>query len=349
MLCVTVPLPGDGIDRSYEVLVGHGVVGQLSALLPANARRVAVVTQHDLLGEDGVLGWDIAAILPGHQVDVFEIGDGEDAKSLATVEQLVRGFARQGLTRHDVVVAVGGGMVTDVAGFAAASWHRGTPVVHVSTTLLGMVDASIGGKTGVNLPEGKNLVGAFWQPQGVLCDLDALATLPPRETQCGLGEMAKYHFLTGDDLLALELPDRIARCIEIKADVVASDEREGGRRALLNYGHTLAHAIEIATGHAVAHGEAVAIGLIFAAELARDLGRIDDRRVAEHRSVVAGAYDLAVSPPSGLDPGELLDLIGRDKKALDGLTFVLDGPGGVDVVSGVDAAVVRSALERFVT
>ena len=349
MLRVTVPLPGDRIDRSYEVLVGRGVVGELSMLLPANARRVAVVTQRGLLGEDGVLGWDIEAILPGSQVDVFEIGNGEDAKSLATVEQLVRGFARQGLTRHDAVVAVGGGMVTDVAGFAAASWHRGTPVVHVSTTLLGMVDASIGGKTGVNLPEGKNLVGAFWQPRGVLCDLDALDTLPPRETRCGLGEMAKYHFLTGDDLLALELPDRIARCIEIKAEVVASDEREGGRRALLNYGHTLAHAIEIATGHAVAHGEAVAIGLVFAAELARDLGRIDDRRVAEHRSVVAGAYDLAVSPPAGLDPDELLDLIGRDKKALDGLTFVLDGPGGVDVVSGVDAAVVRSALERFVT
>jgi 3-dehydroquinate synthetase len=130
------------------------------------------------------------------------IGTGEAAKSLATIETLTRGFARQGLTRRDVVVGVGGGMVTDVAGFAAAVYHRGTPVVHVSTTLLGMVDAAIGGKTGVNLPEGKNLVGAFWQPSGVICDLEVLASrCPPRETRCGLGEMAKYHFLTGDDLL----------------------------------------------------------------------------------------------------------------------------------------------------
>jgi len=349
MLCVNVPLPGDAVDRSYDVIVGRGAVGELSTVLPSSARRVAVVTQRGLLGAGGALGWDITDIMRGYDVDVHEIGDGEGAKSLATIEHLVRGFARQGLTRHDVVVGIGGGMVTDVAGFAAASWHRGTPVVHVSTTLLGMVDAAIGGKTGVNLPEGKNLVGAFWQPSAVLCDLDALDTLPPRETRCGLGEMAKYHFLTGDDLLALELPDRIARCIEIKADVVASDEREGGRRALLNYGHTLAHAIEIATEHRVAHGEAVAIGLVFAAELARDLGRIDDERVAEHRRVVAGAYDLAVSPPPGLDPVELLDLIGRDKKALDGLTFALDGPRGVEVVSGVDPSVVRSALERFVS
>ena len=210
------------------------------------------------------------------------------SKSLATIETLTRGFARQGLTRHDVVIGVGGGLVTDVAGFAAASWHRGTPVVHVATTLLGMIDAAVGGKTGVNLPEGKNLVGAFWQPSGVICDLDALDTLPAREMRCGLGEMAKYHFLTGDDLLAMDLADRIARCIEIKAEVVASDEREGGRRALLNYGHTLAHALEIATDHDLAHGEAVAVGLIFAAELAHELGRIDQARVDDHRRVVGG-------------------------------------------------------------
>ena len=138
-----------------------------------------------------------------------------------------------------------------------------------------MIDAAVGGKTAVNLPEGKNLVGAFWQPVGVVCDLDALDTLPSREMRCGLGEMAKYHFLAGDDLLALELDERIARCVQIKAEVVASDEREGGRRALLNYGHTLAHALEIATDYDMAHGEAVAVGLIYAAELALELGRID--------------------------------------------------------------------------
>jgi 5-deoxy-5-amino-3-dehydroquinate synthase len=335
MLRVTVPLAG----RSYDVVVGDGAVNELGGLLPASARRVAVVTQ---------AGIPLTVSLPDHDVQTYVVGDGESAKSLSTIETLMRGFARQGLTRRDVVVGVGGGMVTDVAGFAAASWHRGTPVVHVSTTLLGMVDAAIGGKTGVNLPEGKNLVGAFWQPSGVICDLDALATLPEREMRCGLGEMSKYHFLTGDDLLAMPLEARIARCVEIKAEVVASDEREGGRRALLNYGHTLAHALEIATDHELAHGEAVAIGLVFAAELAKELGRIDVDRVDEHRRIVAGEYGLRITPPERLDVDELLALMARDKKALDGLTFVLDGPDGVEVVEGVPESAVRSALERFV-
>ncbi len=332
---VTVPLA----DRAYEVVIGEGAIGELDALLPASARRVAVVTQDAI---------PLEVSLPGREVETYVVGAGEAAKSLGTIETLVRGFARQGLTRRDVVVGLGGGMVTDIAGFAAASWHRGTPVVHVATTLLGMVDAAIGGKTGVNLPEGKNLVGAFWQPSGVICDLDALTSLPARETRCGLGEMSKYHFLTGDDLLAMPLDERIARCIEIKAEVVASDEREGGRRALLNYGHTLAHAIEIATDHDIAHGEAVAIGLVFASELALELGRIDQAIVDEHRSVVAGEYGLRITPPEGLDVGELMDLMARDKKALDGLTFVLDGPDGVEVVEHVPEPAVRSTLERFV-
>ena len=336
---VTVPLA----DRSYDVVVGAGAVAELASLLPARARRVAVVTQAGIPDSFRELDGHV----DGRSVQVFEIGDGEEAKSLTTIETLMRGFARFGLTRNDVVVGVGGGMVTDVAGFAAASWHRGVPVVHVSTSLLGMVDAAIGGKTGVNLPEGKNLVGAFWQPSGVVCDLDALASLPPREMRCGLGEMAKYHFLTGDDLLAMDLEERIARCVEIKAEVVASDEREGGRRALLNYGHTLAHAIEIATDHEVAHGEAVAIGLIYAAELAHELGRIDRARVDDHVAVVAGEYDLATRPPAGLGADELVALMHRDKKALDGLTFILDGPTGVEVVAGVDESPVRKALGRF--
>lgn len=336
MLRVTVPLA----DRSYDVVVGEGAITELDALLPSTARRVAVVTQP---------GIPLSVSIPDREVEVFTIGVGEAAKSLATIEELSRGFARMGLTRRDVVVGVGGGMVTDVAGFAAAAWHRGTAVVHVATTLLGMVDAAIGGKTGVNLPEGKNLVGAYWQPSGVICDLDALSSLPEREMRCGLGEMSKYHFLTGDDLLALPLDERIARCIEIKAEVVASDEREGGRRALLNYGHTLAHAIEIATDHELAHGEAVAIGLLFAAELAHELGRVDEARVDEHRRVVAGEYGLRVTPPEGLDVEQLMALIARDKKALDGLTFVLDGIDGVEVVAQVPEAAVRATLDRFVT
>ncbi len=336
MITVHVPLG----ERSYDVLVGHGTRVELSALLPVTARRAAIVTQAGVpLDVD-----------PGVPFERFEIGDGEDHKTLATIESLCRHFARMGLTRHDVVVGVGGGMVTDVAGFAAASWHRGVPVVHVSTTLVGMVDAAIGGKTGVNIASrdgvgGKNLVGAYWQPAGVICDLDALATLPQREMRCGRGEMAKYHFLTGDDLLAMGETERIARCVQIKADVVASDEREEGRRALLNYGHTLAHALEIATGHSIAHGEAVAVGLVYAAHLAHRMGRISADRVHQHLEVVGGAYGLSTSLPAGLVVDDLVTLMGRDKKVLsEGLTFVLDGPSGVEVVSGVDAELARAAL-----
>jgi 5-deoxy-5-amino-3-dehydroquinate synthase len=327
---VRVPLG----DRSYDVLVGAGARHELGAVLPEGVRRAAVVTQADIP----------VSVDPGIEHRVFTMGDGEPAKTLSTIEDLCRGFAQWGLTRGDCIVAVGGGVVTDVAGFAASAYHRGIPFVSVPTTLLGMVDAAIGGKTGVNLPEGKNLVGAFWQPSAVLCDTEVLATLPPREYRCGLGEMAKYHFLTGDDLGALDLDDRVARCVEIKAEVVASDEREGGRRAILNYGHTLAHAIETAGEYDLRHGEAVAIGLIYAAEVARRLGRIDGARVDEHRAVVAG-YDLPTRLPAGLDPDELVALFSRDKKAVRGVTFVLDGPDGVETVTGIDPQLLRDAIE----
>ena len=327
---VRVPLA----ERAYDVLVGPGVRAELASMLPASARRAAVVTQAGI-------PLDVDPSVPCER---FEIGHGEEYKSLATIETLCRGFASMGLTRSDVVIGVGGGMVTDVAGFAASVWHRGVAVVHVATSLLAMVDAAIGGKTGVNLPEGKNLVGAFWQPHAVLCDTDALSTLPPREMRCGNGEMAKYHFLTGDDLVAMDVVDRIARCVEIKADVVASDEREGGRRALLNYGHTLAHALEIATHHRIAHGEAVAVGLVYAARLAHVLDRIDEARVKQHERVVGGAYDLPTALPPDLDVDDLLALMARDKKALDGLTFVLDGPNGLEVVADVPSTAAREAL-----
>ena len=325
-------------DRTYPVLVGPGVRNELASVLPPTATRAAVVTQAGI-------GLDVD---PGREHRTFEIGDGEASKTLATVEELCRGWASWGLTRADVVVAVGGGLVTDVAGFAAATYHRGVPVVHVPTTLLAMVDAAIGGKNGVNLPEGKNLVGAFWQPLAVLCDLDALATLPPRELRSGQGELAKYHFLADTDLLALDLGDRIAAAVQIKADVVAADEREDPTnrrgRATLNYGHTLAHALEIETAHDLRHGEAVGIGLAYAAALARRLGRIDDARVAEHHRVLA-AYELAAALPPGADHDQLVSLMGRDKKAIGGLTFVLDGPDGVEVVPGVSDADARAALE----
>jgi 5-deoxy-5-amino-3-dehydroquinate synthase len=333
-------------DRGYDVLVGSGAIESLPSLVPTGVRRIAVVSQRGIPMAETAIE---VARRSNASVHRFDIGEGELAKSLATIEQLCESFASVGLTRQDLVVGVGGGLVTDVAGFAAAVWHRGTRVVHVSTTLLGMVDAAIGGKTGVNLSQGKNLVGAFWQPSGVVCDLDALETLPDRETRCGLGEISKYHFLTGEDLLALDLGARIARCVRIKADIVAADEREGGVRALLNYGHTLAHAIETVGGHSLAHGEAVAVGIGFAAQLAHVLGRIDPQRVDEHRRVVSDTYGLDMRPPIGLDLDSVMETMARDKKAVDGLTFVLDSASGLEVVHDIDPTVVRRTLAGYLT
>jgi 5-deoxy-5-amino-3-dehydroquinate synthase len=330
---ITVPVPLGG-GRSYDVLVGPGARHRLLEVLPVGVHRAAIVTQE-------AVGVTVDA---GVEQRTFIMGDGEAAKCLETVEALCRSFSRWGLTRSDVVVAVGGGVVTDAAGFAAAVYHRGVAVVHVATTLLGQVDAAIGGKTGVNLPEGKNLVGAFWQPSAVLCDTEVLATLPPREYRSGLGEMAKYAFLGVDRLPVLSLDEAVAACVRCKAEHIAADELErSGKRALLNYGHTLAHALETAGRYDLRHGEAVAIGVAFAARLARRLGRVDDDVVAEHLRVVAG-YDLPTDIPPGSNTAELVALMGRDKKAVDGLTFVLDGPVGVEVVAGVPAETVEATL-----
>jgi 5-deoxy-5-amino-3-dehydroquinate synthase len=336
-----IVVPVELASQPYDVVVGVGARHHLAAVLPAGVTRVAVVTQDGI----GVV------VDPGCDHRVFTIGDGEQAKTMATVEDLCRSWSQWGLTRADVVVAVGGGLVTDVAGFAAAVYHRGVPVVHVPTTLLGQVDAAIGGKTGVNLPEGKNLVGAFWQPSAVLCDIGVLSTLPEREVRNGFGELAKYHFLGLDDDGGRSLDDpglaaKVAACVAIKADVVASDERESGRRALLNYGHTLAHALEVEGGFDLRHGEAVAIGLVFAARLARAMGRIDDNATARHESVV-DSYGLPTSLPAGVEVAQLVEIMRRDKKALHGLTFVLDGPAGIEVVPGVDPVLVADVLEEM--
>lgn len=329
-------------ERSYDVVVGSGVRSQVSSALPTTAQRALVITQE---GIPFAIADDLKSA--GLAVSSIMIGDGEEHKSLSTIEAIMVECANIGLTRNDVIVGVGGGMVTDVAGFAASLWHRGIAAVHVSTTLVGMVDAAIGGKTGVNLATGKNLVGSFWQPRAVFCDTDALTSLSPREIRCGHGEMAKYHFLTGDNLLALELAERIARCVQIKADIVGADEREGGRRMLLNYGHTLAHALEIATDFSLAHGEAVAIGLVYAAQVAHQLGRIDQHRVDQHRAVVTGEYGLSCALPAGVSHEQLIQLMHGDKKALTGLTFVLDGPRGVEPVTSVDLEAVRQALHSM--
>jgi 5-deoxy-5-amino-3-dehydroquinate synthase len=334
-------------ERSYEVAIGDGVsellAGVVARAVPG-AARAAIVTQEGI-------GF---VVDPGLPFEVVVVPDGERAKSLSEVERLCRAFARAGLSRSDIVIAVGGGVVTDLAGFAAATYLRGVAYVNVPTSLLAQIDAAIGGKTGVNIPEGKNLVGAFWQPRAVLCDTAALATLPPREWSSGRGEVAKYALIEGGDerraaaFHELALDEQIERCVALKAEVVAADEREGQRRMILNYGHTLAHALEGSAfgdgaGTGLRHGEAVAVGLVFAARLARRLGRIDDGRVELHRRVVS-SFDLSPLLPAGADASELVAFMGRDKKAHHDLTFVLDGPAGVEVVRGIDVDDVVATL-----
>ena len=288
------------------------------------------------------------------QHETFLMEEGEDAKSLATVEDLCRRFAQWGLLRGDLVLAVGGGVVGDTAGFVAAVYYRGVDVVHVPTTLLAMVDSAIGGKTGVNLAEGKNLVGAFHQPRAVFVNPVVLQTLPDREYRCGLGEIAKYALMTDDfvtpviDALVGRDPDVlttvIARCVEIKAGVVAVDEYErSGARAVLNYGHTVAHALETATGHSLLHGEAVAIGLVFDAHLGAVLERVPPDLVKSTEALVR-ALGLPTEAPPGLRADDLIEIMGRDKKSGGGLTFVLDGPNGLERVDDPDLAAVRKAF-----
>ena len=333
MIRVEVPLG----ERSYPVVIGGGARHELASLLPDGAERVAVVTQ-DPVGVE---------VETGRKQCTFTVPDGERAKGMGVVEELCGGFARFGLTRADAVVAVGGGVVTDLAGFAASVYMRGVAVAHVATTLLAQVDAAIGGKTGVDLAEGKNLVGTFWQPVAVVCDTETLATLSPRHLRAGMGEMAKYAFLGVPDLTSLPIDEQVAACVACKVEVVAADERESGRRALLNYGHTLAHALEAAGGYEeILHGEAVAVGLAYAARLARRLGRIDTGRVAEHDRVVA-SFDLPTALPAGSRAEELMTLMARDKKAVSGLTFVLDGPRGLEIVPAVDRDAVEETLAEM--
>lgn len=321
-------------DRAYPVLVGPGVRHRLPAeVARTGARRAVVVSARPP-------EWTPD---PGVPHRVVPARDGEHDKTLATVERLCREFADAGLTRADVVVSCGGGTTTDVVGLAAALYHRGIAVIHLPTSLLAQVDASVGGKTAVNLPEGKNLVGAYWQPRAVLCDTDHLATLPAREWRNGYGEIARAHFIGAGDLRGRPVADQITACVALKARVVAADEHDAGLRHILNYGHTLGHALERATDYRLRHGEAVGVGTVFAGRLAGLLDRIPPARVAEHRDVVAG-YGLATTLPDGVDHEELLALMRRDKKSTAGLSFVLDGRPGPELVADVSEAAVRAAL-----
>jgi len=335
----------------YEVTLGAGVrheIGQYLAQRVPRARVATIITSPQIRRQPW---FDFAFDLETH---VLEVPDGEAAKSLTVVEELCERLARLRVSRHDVVVGVGGGAMTDLAGFVAAIYLRGVALAQVPTSVVGQVDAALGGKTAVNLAAGKNLVGAFHQPLGVWCDSDTLVTLSARERTAGMGEVAKCWLLEGRgaaELARTSHDQLIEMAVSLKARIVAADEFERtGERALLNYGHTLGHAIELAAlargSDELRHGEAVAIGLAFAARLARRLGRVGDDVVHETEEVLR-FFGLPSRLTTQIDVEELLAAMGRDKKAHHDLTFVLAGPHGCETVAGIDPQLVRDELEQF--
>ncbi len=336
--------------RRYDVVVREGARHDLAALLKERAPRaqsVALVTSSSL---ETAPWFDVES---ARDQFIIRVPEGEAAKTMAVLNGVLEELADLRLSRDDVVVGVGGGAITDLAGFAAATYLRGVSLVQMPTSLVGQVDAAIGGKTGVNLRAGKNLVGAFHQPLGVLCDTATLATLPERERRSGLGEVAKCWLLEDrgvDALKTASLATLIETSVVLKATIVSNDEREGASRVLLNYGHTLAHALEkIALRRdpdELRHGEAVAIGLAFAARLARALERVSDDEIAYHDEVL-DVLGLDASLPAAYEVDELIEAMTFDKKARHDLSFVLAGPAGYELVSGVEPALVARVLERF--
>jgi 5-deoxy-5-amino-3-dehydroquinate synthase len=337
-------------ERSYDVVVRDGARDQLAALIAERAPRaksVVVVTSASLAQQP----W--FTLTSGLEEFTLFVPEGESAKTMTALDELLEAFADRRLSRDDVVVAVGGGAITDLAGFAAATYLRGVALVQIPTSLVGQVDAAIGGKTGVNLAAGKNLVGAFYQPLGVLCDTSVLATLASRERLSGLGEVAKCWLLENrnvERLRGASLDSLIEMAVGLKVAIVGADEREGSSRVLLNYGHTLAHALEklaLRRGpDELRHGEAVAIGLAFAARLACALDRVGDDEVKYHDAVLA-TLELDGRLPRHYDTDELLEAMTFDKKARHDLGFVLAGVDGYSLVTGIDRAVVADVLERF--
>ena len=353
----------------YDVVVGHDVLDELPALLGPEVRRVALLHDGDLTSLSA--GVQAALQAGGYEVtSVPLVPPGEASKSYAVAERCWELLGEAGFTRSDVVVTFGGGATTDLGGFVAATWLRGVRVVHVPTTLLGMVDAAVGGKTGINTGAGKNLVGSFHEPAGVLCDLDLLDTLPPGELASGMAEVVKCGFIADPEILALVesgpaeglqapspvLRELVERAIRVKVDVVVADLKETGGsnghpgREALNYGHTLAHAIERGTDYRTRHGEAVALGMVFVAEVARLTGHLDDETAARHAAVLSEvglATRLEPSPGDRLSFEEVLGTMRVDKKARGAqLRFVvLEGLARPTILTDPDEQVLRAAYD----
>jgi len=356
-------------NAPYAIAIGPGLLDDSARLaLTLRGRHALIVSDRNVapLYADQVES-ALRYARPGIALARYVMPAGEQEKNLARFAECLDALAALGATRDATVIALGGGVVGDLAGFAAACWMRGIDCVQLPTTLLAMVDSSVGGKTAVDLPAGKNLVGAFHPPRAVIADTATLRTLPERELRAGLAEVVKYgaifdaHFLDwlgahADALLVrddLALAEAIARSCAFKADVVARDPYERGHRALLNFGHTFGHAIEAAQGYsgtatdALNHGEAVAVGMVLAARLSTELGMASTADTERLLSLLA-RFGLPTAIPAGVDPDEMLARMRLDKKAdAHGLRFVLwDGAGAARVVSGVSDQAVLAVLRR---
>jgi 3-dehydroquinate synthase len=338
----------------YPVVIGTGLMTELGAFLEGR-HKVAILHQPALAQTAEAIRNHLSD--KGIDAHRIEIPDAEAGKELPVVGYLWEVLGRIGLGRKDAIVSLGGGAATDVAGFAAATWLRGIDIVHVPTTLLAMVDAAVGGKTGINTDAGKNLVGAFHQPAAVLVDLATLETLPRNEIVAGMAEIVKAGFIVDPVILDLieadpeaaldatgdVLPELIRRAVVVKAEVVAADEKESQLREILNYGHTLAHAIERRERYQWRHGAAVSVGLVFAAELGRLAGRLDDGTAARHRAILT-SLGLPVSYDADALP-QLVESMAGDKKTRSGVLrfIVLDGLAKPGRLEGPDPSLLAAA------
>lgn len=346
-------------DRSYPISIGSGLLAQRDLFTQAiRGRRVMIVTNETVAP---LYLQRLQQTLDGYQLDACVLPDGEAYKTLDSFGQIITALLEGGHGRDTTIVALGGGVIGDLAGFAAASYQRGVAFIQIPTTLLSQVDSSVGGKTGVNHPLGKNMIGAFYQPKAVIIDTDCLATLPRRELSAGLAEVIKYGIIWNAEffawlerniagLLALDaslLIQAILRCCSIKADVVSQDETETGVRALLNLGHTFGHAIESEQGYGNwLHGEAVAAGTMLAARTALQLGLLNQAQVMRIRTLLA-AVELPLSAPADMDFPVFMRHMMRDKKVLAGkLRLILPtNIGQADLFSDVSETVLQAVIE----
>ncbi|MEV7286673.1 3-dehydroquinate synthase [Streptomyces sp. NPDC093252] len=350
-----IQVGGTAGSDPYEVLVGRQLLGELGGLIGERVKRVAVLHPEALAETGDALRADLAD--QGYEAVAIQVPNAEEAKTAEVAAYCWKALGQSGFTRSDVIVGVGGGATTDLAGFVAATWLRGVRWIAVPTTVLGMVDAAVGGKTGINTAEGKNLVGSFHPPAGVLCDLAALDSLPVNDYVSGLAEIIKAGFIADPVILQLieadpegarspagpHTAELIERSIKVKAEVVSSDLKESGLREILNYGHTLAHAIEKNERYQWRHGAAVAVGMHFAAELGRVAGRLDDATADRHRTILE-AVGLPLHYRYDQWP-KLLETMKVDKKSRGDLLrfIVLDGLAKPTVLEGPDPAVLLAA------